>query len=87
MRWLITIAGNLLGLFVGDGSFAVVIVAWLTCVGVVPLLVPLPSASHGAVLFAGLAIVLAWSCLRPISRRTRGSIQPAVLPGDNAPKG
>ena len=67
------------------GSFALIIVAWLTCAGLAPLLIPLPDAWHGAVLFAGLAFALAWSCLGQKRRRAQGSGQPAALPGDNAP--
>ena len=62
MRWLKSIAREVIGLFVEDGSFALAIVAWL----VVALLV-LPRVAAGwagPLLFVGLAAILAQSVLR-----------------------
>jgi hypothetical protein len=58
-------------LFVDDGSLALIILCWLTAAA--PLLpqVPVPLAGRGAALFAGLAVTLAWSCLRHIVRLER----------------
>ena len=70
MRWLTTIAREIFGLFVDDGSFALAIVIWLLLV-VVLLPRVVASASWAApALFAGLAIILAQSVLR-YSRKSR----------------
>lgn len=64
MRWLKTIAREVWGLFVDDGSFAVAIVVWL---GLVVVALPrfAPAARWGApILFAGLAAILCGSVLR-----------------------
>lgn len=64
MNWLRTILREIFGLFVDDGSFALLILAW---VALVTLLFPrmgwLP-AWRGYVLFGGLALILAGSALR-----------------------
>jgi hypothetical protein len=70
MRWLKSIAREVIGLFVDDGIFAVAILAWLALAVVV-----LPRAGSwtrvaGPVLFAGLAAILVASVLR-YSRRGR----------------
>jgi hypothetical protein len=70
MRWLKTILTEFIGLFVDDGSFALAIIVWL---GVIWLGLPrlnLPAAWSGAVLFAGLATILAVSALRRASRKS-----------------
>ena len=63
MRWLKTVFGEILGLFVDDGSFALSIVVWLVLAW--PLLPSLevPGTAKGLVLFAGLAGILATSAL------------------------
>jgi hypothetical protein len=71
MRWLESIAREVFGLFVDDGSFAVAILAWL-----VVCLVVLPRVAAGArwagpALFAGLALILIESVLRFSRRRTK----------------
>lgn len=70
MRWIATIAREVFGLFVDDGRFALTIILWLAVAALMLLLIPLPSAWHGPVLFAGLAIILGWSCLHHIARRS-----------------
>lgn len=70
MRWLKSIASEVLGLFVDDGSFAIAILVWLTLA-----LVGLPHiGAHprltGPILFAGLVLILIESVLR-FSRRRR----------------
>ncbi len=70
MRWLRSIAREILGLFVDDGSFALAIVIWLLMI-VVLLPHVIASANWAApALFAGLAIILAQSVLR-YSRKSR----------------
>ena len=64
MRWYRSIAREVVGLFVDDGSFAVAIVTW-----VVICVVALPRVAAGArwagpALFAGLALILIVSVLR-----------------------
>ncbi len=70
MRWVSSIAQEILGLFVEDGSFAIAIAIWLLLtLALFPRLIAL--ASWGApVLFAGLAAVLAKSVLN-YSRKGR----------------
>ena len=72
MRWLGPIFREIFGLFVDDGSVALIILCWLTAVALLPQ-VPVPLAWRGVALFAGLAITLAWSCLRQIARLERHS--------------
>jgi hypothetical protein len=52
---------------------ALIILCWLTAVALLLPQVPVPLAWRGAALFAGLAITLAWSCLRHIARLERHS--------------
>jgi hypothetical protein len=69
MRWLRSIAREVFGLFVDDGSFAVAIVIWLL---LVVILLPrvVASASWAApALFAGLGVILAQSVLRYARKR------------------
>lgn len=73
MRWLTAIAREVFGLFVDDGRFALIILLWLAATALLQPLVPLPSVWRGVVLFAGLALALAWNCLRHIARRTQSS--------------
>ncbi|KIU52659.1 hypothetical protein [Bradyrhizobium elkanii] len=64
MRWFKTIIRELFGLFVDDGSFALIIIAWL---GVAWLVLPwltAGSAWGGAALFVGLALILVESVWR-----------------------
>ncbi len=64
MKWLRTIAHEVLGLFVDDGSFAVAIVVWLVILKM--LILHSTHAAHGGgfILFGGLAAILAQSVLR-----------------------
>lgn len=67
MSWLRTMVGELVGLFVDDGSFALAVVAWLVgCWLVFPRLSWSPGV-EGALLFVGLALILVES----VWRRTR----------------
>ena len=71
MRWIRSVAREILDLFVDDGSFAIAILAWLALVVVV-----VPRVAAGAhwaapVLFAGLALILIESVLRFSHRRMK----------------
>jgi hypothetical protein len=70
MRWLKSIAREVIGLFVDDGSFAVAILAWLALAVVVLPRAGLGARVAGPVLFAGLAAILVASVLR-YSRRSK----------------
>ena len=70
MRWLKSIAREVIGLFVDDGSFAIAILAWLALAVVVLPRDWLATRVAGPVLFAGLAAILVASVLR-YSRRRR----------------
>jgi hypothetical protein len=68
MSGLKTIFGELLGLFIEDGSFAVAIFVWLGLVWFVLPRLPLPRVVQGPVLFAGLLAILLESVLRAARR-------------------
>jgi hypothetical protein len=64
MRWIKSIAREMYGLFVDDGSFAIAILVWLGLA-----VAGLPRAAYnvrwaGPALFAGLAVILIVSVLR-----------------------
>jgi len=64
MRWIKSVAREVLGLFVDDGSFALAILIWLAlAIGVFPRIAA-AAAWTGPVLFAGLALILIESALR-----------------------
>ena len=70
MGWLKTVWAEFIGLFVDDGNLAVAVLIWL---GLCWLLLPrlgLPSAWPPAVLFAGLAVILAASAVRRAGHRS-----------------
>ena len=69
MRWLKSIAREVIGLFVDDGSFAIAILAWLALAVVMLPRAGLPTRVAGPVLFAGLAAILVASVLRYGRRR------------------
>lgn len=72
MNALRTIAREVFGLFVDDGSFAFLILVWLGLTGwLLPHLGWLPRW-QGVVLFAGLAVILMESAVR-YTRRKQGS--------------
>jgi hypothetical protein len=69
MRWIQSIAREVVGLFVDDGDFAVALVAWLVvCVVALPH-VAVAARWAGLELFAGLALILIESVLRFARRR------------------
>ena len=64
MNWMRTIFREVFGLFVDDGSFAVLILAWLgLTVFLLPHLEWVPRW-RGFILFAGLAAILMASAIR-----------------------
>ena len=69
MRWIKSIAREVVGLFVEDGSFAGSIAAWLVvCLAALPRLAA-SARWAGLALFAGLAALLIESVLRFSRRR------------------
>ena len=64
MRWLRAIGGEIFGLFVDDGAFALAITVWLGAVWVVLPRLGVPTAWGGVILFAGLAVILVESATR-----------------------
>lgn len=69
MKWLRSIAREVWGLFVDDGSFAAAIVVWLALA--VLVLPRVAAAWAGPVWFVGLAAILTESVLRAGRRRTK----------------
>jgi len=68
MRWIGTVATEVFGLFVDDGSFAVAILVW---VGLAALILPradIPVVAKGPVLVIGLAAVVVESAARRARR-------------------
>ena len=68
MRWMRTVAREVLGLFVDDGSFAFAILIWLTL-----MWFGLPRLQafvrwRGVILFAGLGLILIESTVRTAKR-------------------
>jgi len=64
MRWHRSIAREVVGLFVDDGSFAIAILVWLALVVVVLPRLAAGARWAGLALFAGLAAILIVSVLR-----------------------
>jgi membrane protein implicated in regulation of membrane protease activity len=71
MRWLRSIAREIYGLFVDDGSFAIEILVWVMLVVATLPRVPLGAPWAGPALFAGLAVILIQSVLRFARRHTK----------------
>jgi hypothetical protein len=64
MRWMKTIVQELFGLFIDDGSFALAIVVWIGVLWVLAGRVLYSATWSGAVLFAGLGLILFASTIR-----------------------
>lgn len=71
MRWFQSIAHEIFGLFVDDGSFATAILLWLAATVVLLPRVAAHARWTGPVLFLGLALVLIESALRFARRRMK----------------
>jgi hypothetical protein len=67
MRRLAPVLRELLGLFVDDAPFALSVLAWLTGFALLLPRVAVPLAWRGVLLFAGLAVILVWHCLRHVA--------------------
>ena len=71
MSWLRTSLREIFGLFVDDGKFASLILLWIGFAAwLLPRLTHTPP--NGLLLFAGLAALLAGSCLRYTRRKRQG---------------
>jgi hypothetical protein len=64
MRWAQAVIGEVLGLFMDDGSFALAIVIWLALAWLLLPRLDWPGAAKGAALFIGLAAILIESVVR-----------------------
>jgi hypothetical protein len=73
MDWIVASLREVIGLFVDDGSLAVIALIWLALCGLVLPTLGVAGAWLGVALFAGLAIILAENALRA-ARRKRPSL-------------
>jgi hypothetical protein len=69
MRWLRSIIGEIYGLFVDDGSFALTILVWLAVCWLLPPLIGLPLTARAPVLAIGCLVILLESAARRAGRR------------------
>lgn len=72
MGWARTAAREIWGLFVDDGSFAAAIAVWVAAMWAMRRWVPVSPRFSGALLFAGLGVILAESVWRFARRRRPG---------------
>jgi hypothetical protein len=70
MKWLRTIFWEIFGLFVDDGRFALVILAWLGIVWVISRYLGPRNVWSAVVLSVGLALILIESAVRFAKRST-----------------
>ena len=68
MRWLKAAIGEIYGLFVDDGHFALAILAWLLLIWLAVSLLPSLVAWGGIVFFLGLAAILLVNARRSARR-------------------
>ena len=62
MKALRAILGELIGLFVDDGSLALALVLWCAAIGAATFMAPnLPVAAPGAALLGGCISILLWN--------------------------
>jgi len=64
MHWVKSVAREVLGLFVDDGSFALAILVWLALAILILPRITAVAAWTGPILFTGLALILIHSVLR-----------------------
>lgn len=69
MRWIKSVAREVWGLFVDDGSFAAAILAWVVLAGLGLPRVAAAARWTGPALFAGLAVILIESVVRFARRK------------------
>jgi hypothetical protein len=68
MRWIRTVADEIFGLFVDDGSFALAIIAWLLLVWLAVSRLRVGGGWAATGLFFGLALILVESAARRARR-------------------
>ncbi len=68
MKWAGTIAREVFGLFVDDGSFAIAILVWLALVGLGLPRLEIAAGWNGLILSAGLALILVASAAQRAKR-------------------
>ncbi len=73
MSWIKTILREVFGLFVDDGSLAILIVLWVAVTGYLLPHFDLAPRWRGVVLFCGLALILVESAVRFARKRKRGA--------------
>ncbi len=82
MGWMRTVAMEIWGLFVDDGSFALAILVWVGVVWMVAPRLGLSAAgAGGAVLFVGLGLILVESTMR-YSLRKRSAARAKQVDGE-----
>ena len=64
MQWMKTIAAEVFGLFVDDGSFAVALLVWVALTALLLPHIDVSPWAKGPILFAGLAAILVESAVR-----------------------
>lgn len=69
MNWIKKIFGELFGLFVDDGAFALAILVWLGIIGCASFYFGFSSIRTAGVLFVGLALILIESTIRYARRQ------------------
>jgi len=79
--WIRAVLREVLGLFVDDGSFALAILVWVGLVWMGAPRLGLSAGAGGAVLFAGLGMILVESTMR-YSRRKRSAARAKQVDGE-----
>ena len=72
MRWIGTIAREVFGLFVDDGSFAIAILVWLLLAGLCLPWLGVSAGWEGLMLVAGLVFILVESATRRARKSRNG---------------
>jgi hypothetical protein len=73
MSWIAAACREMIGLFIDDGSLAVLVLLWVAVCGLVLPLLGIPDGWRAALLFVGLAAVLAESALRGARDKRKSS--------------
>jgi TRAP-type C4-dicarboxylate transport system permease small subunit len=71
MKWILTAARELVGLFVDDGSLAVAVLAWVAVAALAFPALPIDRGWLAVALFAGIALILVENLLRAARSRAR----------------
>jgi hypothetical protein len=64
MNLIVTTFKNLIGIFVEDGTLAILLIVWVGIVALVLPRVPIDSSWDGAILFAGCVAILIENVVR-----------------------